>query len=257
MVSNNKGLKKLFFERMRGIKMTELLTYENFNQATPKQFSYEDETKGALEALKWAYSHYGDKLIYACSFGIEGIVLIDLIAKVNSPAKVVFLDTDLHFKETYELIEKVQSRYPSLQIELKKPKLTLEEQEKEFGEELWKVNPNKCCEIRKILPLQEVLSGATAWLSGLRRDQSESRKNTQFINKDERFKSVKVCPLIHWSWKDIWRYAHKNQLDYNVLHDNGFPSIGCKPCTKPAIDMNDLRSGRWSGTNKIECGLHE
>lgn len=237
--------------------MTELLTYENFDQFQSPEFLSEDETKGALEALKWSYSHYGEQLVYACSFGIEGIVLIDLIAKVKKSAKVVFLDTDLHFSETYELIEKVKARYPSLQIEMKKPSLTLEEQAKQYGEELWKSNPNQCCEIRKILPLNEVLSGATAWLSGLRRDQSESRKNTQFINKDNRFKSIKICPLIHWSWKDIWRYAHKQQLDYNALHDNGFPSIGCKPCTTPAINADDLRSGRWTGTNKIECGLHE
>ena len=151
--------------------------------------------------------HYGDQLVYACSFGIEGIVLIDLISKVNEKAKVVFLDTSLHFNETYELIEKVKKRYPSLQIELKKPALTLEEQAPgRFGDELWKSQPNKCCEIRKILPLNEVLSGATAWLSGLRRDRCESRKNSQFINKDNRFKSIKICPLIHWSWKDIWRY---------------------------------------------------
>ncbi|MCQ6276256.1 phosphoadenylyl-sulfate reductase [Bacillus sp. V3B] len=237
--------------------MTELLTYENFDESSLIEFSHEDETKGALEALKWSYSHYGEQLVYACSFGIEGIVLIDLIFKVNEKAKIVFLDTDLHFSETYELIDKVKARYPSLQIELKKPSLTLEEQAKQYGEELWKSNPNQCCEIRKILPLNEVLSGATAWLSGLRRDQSESRKNTKFINKDNRFKSVKICPLIHWSWKDIWRYAHKQQLDYNTLHDNGFPSIGCKPCTKPAINVDDLRSGRWTGTTKVECGLHE
>jgi phosphoadenosine phosphosulfate reductase len=237
--------------------MTDLLTYETFDQFQLPEFLSEDDTKGALETLKWSYSHYGEQLVYACSFGIEGIVLIDLIAKVNEKAKVVFLDTDLHFSETYELIEKVKARYPSLQIELKKPSLTLEEQAKQYGEELWKSNPNQCCEIRKIIPLNEALSGATAWLSGLRRDQSESRKNTQFINKDNRFKSVKVCPLIHWTWKDIWRYAHKQQLDYNVLHDNGFPSIGCKPCTTPAINADDLRSGRWTGTNKIECGLHE
>src|SRR3954466_1397326 len=137
--------------------MTELLTYENFDQFQLPEFLSEDETKGALEALKWGYSHYGEQLVYACSFGIEGIVLIDLIAKVNEKAKVVFLDTDLHFSETYELIEKVKARYPSLQIEMKKPSLTLEEQAKQYGEELWKSNPNQCCEIRKIIPLNEVL----------------------------------------------------------------------------------------------------
>uniref|UniRef100_UPI00403F99D4 phosphoadenylyl-sulfate reductase n=1 Tax=Niallia sp. XMNu-256 TaxID=3082444 RepID=UPI00403F99D4 len=237
--------------------MAEILTYEKFKEIPLKEFSYDDETKGALQVLKWAYSHYGDKLVYACSFGIEGIILIDLIAQVNNKAKIVFLDTDLHFKETYELIDKVKARYPSLQIELKKPSLTLAEQAEQHGDELWKNNPNKCCEIRKVLPLNEVLSGATAWISGLRREQSETRKHTQFLNPDHKFKSVKVCPLIHWTWKDVWRYQHKNGLDYNVLHDKGYPSIGCQPCTAPAINPGDLRSGRWTGQAKTECGLHQ
>jgi phosphoadenosine phosphosulfate reductase len=236
--------------------MTEQLTYENIENYPLKEFSYDDETKGAINVLEWAYAHYGDKLVYACSFGIEGIVLIDLISRVNEKAKIVFLDTDLHFNETYELIEKVKSRYPHLQIELKKPSLTLQEQAQQFGEELWKTNPNKCCEIRKVLPLNDALSGAIAWLSGLRREQSETRKNTQFFNKDNKFKSIKICPLIHWTWKDIWRYQNKNGLDYNILHDKGYPSIGCQPCTAPAISSDDLRSGRWNGSAKTECGLH-
>lgn len=237
--------------------MTNLLVFENFDEFTKPEFSIDNETKGALEVLKWAYAHYGDEVIYACSFGIEGIVLIDLISKANPKAKIVFLDTDLHFDETYQLIEKVKQRYPKLEIEIKKPKLTLEEQASKFGEKLWESDANKCCEVRKVIPLSEVLSNTVSWLSGLRRDQSESRKNIQFINKDNKFKSIKVCPLIHWTWKDIWRYAHKNELPYNVLHDKGYPSIGCKTCTKPALNIDDLRSGRWTGTGKVECGLHQ
>lgn len=238
--------------------MTERITYKAFESQTQPTFAIDNDTKGALNVLEWAYQQYEeDELIYACSFGIEGIVLIDLISKVNEHAKVVFLDTDVHFKETYELIEKVKEKYPNLQLQIKKPSITLEEQAKQYGDELWKSQPNKCCEIRKILPLSEALSGATAWLSGLRREQSETRANTNFLNKDKKFQSVKICPLIHWTWKDIWRYAHKNNLPYNSLHDNGYPSIGCKTCTKAAFNADDLRSGRWSGTGKIECGLHE
>jgi phosphoadenosine phosphosulfate reductase len=241
---------------MEAVKMSNLLVYEAFDSFTPVDFSIDNETKGALEVLEWAYSHYGDELVYACSFGIEGIVLIDLISKVYEQARVVFLDTDLHFKETYELIEQVKERYPRLRIEMKKPALTLEEQALQYGDKLWERDPNKCCEIRKVIPLNDVLSGAAAWLSGLRREQSETRKNTQFINKDNKFKSIKICPLIHWTWKDVWRYAHKHGLPYNILHDHGYPSIGCEKCTKPAINEADLRSGRWSGTGKTECGLH-
>ncbi|MGJ7919809.1 phosphoadenylyl-sulfate reductase [Neobacillus sp. LXY-4] len=237
--------------------MAEKLTYNNFDSYPQINIVEDEQTKGALNVLNWAYNHYlDDELVYACSFGIEGMVLIDLISKVNDTAKIVFLDTDLHFEETYKLIDEVKKRYPNLRIELKKPNLTLEQQAAEYGDELWKREPNKCCEIRKVIPLNEVLSGTTAWLSGLRREQSETRKNTNYFNKDNKFKSIKICPLIHWTWKDIWRYAHKNGLPYNILHDNGYPSIGCKPCTQPAFNAEDLRSGRWTGSGKTECGLH-
>ncbi|MBD1379968.1 phosphoadenylyl-sulfate reductase [Metabacillus arenae] len=232
-----------------------MITYQEWEQEE-LQVEIDNPDKGALNALKWAYKEYGEDIIYACSFGIEGIVLIDLIHQVNPKAKIVFLDTNVHFKETYETIDKVKEKYPDLQIELKQPSLTLEEQSKLYGEELWKTNPNECCRLRKVLPLEQALSGYSAWLSGLRREQSETRKNVQFINKDDRFQSIKVCPLIHWTWKDIWRYAHKHDLPYNPLHDQGYPSIGCAPCTKPAYTMDDLRSGRWTGNQKTECGLH-
>ncbi|MEC1546147.1 phosphoadenylyl-sulfate reductase [Bacillus halotolerans] len=233
-----------------------MLTYDNWEEPTIT-FPEDDPYKGALSVLKWAYGHYGNQLVYACSFGIEGIVLIDLIYKVKKDAEIVFLDTGLHFKETYETIERVKERYPGLNIILKKPNLTLEEQAEEHGDKLWEREPNQCCYFRKIVPLREALSGHPAWLSGLRRDQGPSRANTNFLNKDEKFKSVKVCPLIHWTWKDIWRYTSRNELDYNPLHDQGYPSIGCAPCTSPAFTAEDLRSGRWNGMAKTECGLHE
>ncbi len=232
-----------------------VLTHENWKEHD-QDFEVDPTYKGALNVLEWAYGHYGDRIVYACSFGIEGMVLIDLIYKVNPRANIVFLDTDVHFKETYETIRKVQEKYPSLQIEMKKPALTLEEQAAQFGDRLWETQPNQCCQIRKLDPLKEVLSGGDAWISGLRREQSPTRKDTQFINKDDKFKSVKICPLIHWTWKDVWRYVHKHSLPYNELHDKGYPSIGCFHCTSPAYDMNDLRSGRWTGKGKTECGLH-
>lgn len=237
--------------------MTEKLTFTSFETFPQIEIIEDDETKGALQILKWAYEHYQeDELVYACSFGIEGVVLIDLIAKVSDSAKIVFLDTNLHFEETYKLIEQMREKYPKLRIEMKQPSLTLEQQALEYGDELWVREPNKCCDIRKVVPLNDVLSKTTAWLSGLRREQSETRKNTNYLNKDNRFQSIKICPLIHWTWKDIWRYAHKNDLPYNSLHDNGYPSIGCKTCTTSVLNAGDTRSGRWNGTGKTECGLH-
>lgn len=232
------------------------VSYSNFTGDPFKGWVPADSTKGALTILKWAYETYQDSIVYACSFGAEGVVLVDLISKVQKDAEIVFLDTDLHFQETYDLIDKVQEMYPRLRILLKKPNLTLEEQAEKYGSALWKRNPNQCCYIRKIKPLEEALKGATAWISGLRREQSISRSNTDFINKDERFESIKVCPLIYWTWDDVWDYIKINGLHYNRLHDNNYPSIGCIPCTSQVIDSSDSRAGRWSGFNKTECGLH-
>ena len=137
-----------------------------------------------------------------------------------------------------------------------KPKLSLLEQSEQYGEQLWKTNPNLCCHLRKIAPLEDVLKDYDAWISGLRREQSPTRKNTEYINKDNRFKMIKICPLIHWTWDDVMSYLQINNLPYNPLHDQGYPSIGCAPCTFPVMSSKDLRSGRWAGQNKTECGLH-
>ncbi|MCC5800755.1 phosphoadenylyl-sulfate reductase [Rossellomorea vietnamensis] len=232
-----------------------MLTYQTWKQPSVA-FEVDPVYKGALDVLKWTYDHYGDEVVYACSFGIEGIVLIDLISKVKPQATIVFLDTGVHFKETYEIIEKVKKAYPELTIHMKKPQLTLKEQAEAYGDKLWETKPNQCCQIRKLDPLNETLSKGQAWISGLRREQSPTRQHVEFINKDDKFQSVKICPLIHWTWKEIWRYTHKHNLSYNPLHDQGYPSIGCFHCTTPAIDVNDLRSGRWKGKGKTECGLH-
>ncbi|MGE7954594.1 phosphoadenylyl-sulfate reductase [Lysinibacillus xylanilyticus] len=233
-----------------------MLTYATWHEPT-MDFNVDETYKAALEVLQWSYTEYGEDIVYACSFGIEGIVLIDLISKVKPDATIVFLDTDVHFKETYETIDRVKEKYPQLNIIMQKSALTLEQQATQYGDELWKSNPNKCCEIRKIKPLHEALAGAKAWISGLRREQSSTRQNTKFINRDDKFKSIKICPLIHWTWKDVWRYVSKHDLPYNPLHDRGYPSIGCEHCTKPAFTMDDLRSGRWQESGKTECGLHE
>ncbi|MFC4024324.1 phosphoadenylyl-sulfate reductase [Oceanobacillus longus] len=232
------------------------VTYSDFTGDPYKDWIPTDQTKGASKILQWAYETYGDAIVYACSFGAEGVVLVDLISKVQKNAEIVFLDTDLHFQETYDLIDKAKEKYPELRIQLKKPDLTLEEQANQHGSALWKRQPDQCCYIRKIKPLEEALSGAPAWISGLRREQSLSRSKTDFVNKDEKFKSIKVCPLIHWTWDDVWDYIKENNLPYNELHDQGYPSIGCIPCTSKVTDSTDSRAGRWSGFNKTECGLH-
>lgn len=206
--------------------------------------------------LKWAYGCFGDELVYACSFGAEGMVLIDLISQVKADARVLFLDTNVHFPETYRLIERVREVYPALRIEMVQPALTLEEQAAQYGENLWVRDPDTCCQLRKVQPLARALTGTRAWLSGLRREQSPTRANTQFVNLDHKFQSIKICPLIHWTWKDVWNYIMEHRLPYNELHDRGYPSIGCMHCTLPVGEGQDSRAGRWAGLGKTECGLH-
>lgn len=230
----------------------ETLQDEDYEKLNEQQL----KSKDAIDVLKWAYETFAEKIVYSCSFGAEGIVLIDLISKVKQDARIVFLDTELHFQETYDLIEKVKARYPTLQIELLKTDVTMEQQKQKYGDKLWETNPDLCCEIRKLMPLANELSKYNAWISGLRREQSPTRRHVQFVNRDDRFKSIKVCPLIHWTWDDVWNYIKLFELPYNVLHDQNYPSIGCKYCTKPVKDGEDLRSGRWANSQKTECGLH-
>ncbi|PTX63246.1 phosphoadenylylsulfate reductase (thioredoxin) [Melghirimyces profundicolus] len=232
------------------------LTYEHWETAKKPVFSIDNGTKGALEVLRWAYDHYRDDLVYACSFGAESMVLIDLIARIRPDARLVFLDTGLHFRETYQVIDEVRNRYPELRMEFLRPEQTVEEQAREYGFRLWEREADECCRFRKIVPLERALKGRAAWISGLRREQSPTRRSTQFLNKDERFRSVKICPLIHWSWDEVWETIRSRSLPYNPLHDRGYPSIGCVPCTRPVAEGEDMRAGRWAGTGKTECGLH-
>lgn len=233
-----------------------MLTFDSWCEEDLPQISDTSETKGALELLKWSYDMYQEKLVYACSFGIEAIVLLELISRISPNAQIIFLDTNYHFKETYDIINKVKKRYPTFRIEMQQPELTIDEQTENHGKDLYKTNPNKCCELRKVIPLQKAIATSTAWLSGLRREQSLLRQKTNYLNLDEKFEKIKICPLIHWTWKDVWRFAEAEKLDYNVLHDQGYPSIGCAPCTKRVVTDSADRSGRWSGQGKTECGLH-
>ncbi|MRH43845.1 phosphoadenylyl-sulfate reductase [Aquibacillus halophilus] len=235
--------------------MNEKLVYENWDDQV--QQGLNKDLKDFMDVIKWAYRVYGDKILYSCSFGAEGIVLIDLISKVDPKATVVFLDTDLHFKETYSLIDEIKKKYPELKIKMIRPSLTLEQQADKYGHNLWERDPNLCCHTRKIKPLENELSHVDAWISGLRRDQSFSRRNTEYVNKDNTFKRVKICPLIHWTWDDVWSYIELNNLPYNALHDNNYPSIGCEKCTTQVLKAADTRSGRWATAEKTECGLHQ
>ncbi|MFD1395505.1 phosphoadenylyl-sulfate reductase [Kroppenstedtia eburnea] len=228
------------------------LTFDNWDPKQLPHFPIDDESNGAQEVIRWSFAHYGPDLVYACSFGAESMVLIDLLSQVSPKIRLVFLDTGLHFRETYETIDAVVRRYPKLHLE----RIRLVEQGVVHGERLWERNPDLCCHLRKILPLKQALSGAAAWISGLRREQSPIRQFTRFLNRDEKFGLIKICPLVHWTEAEVWEYIRVRDLPYNKLHIQGYPSIGCAPCTRPVAKGEDPRAGRWSGTGKTECGLH-
>lgn len=231
----------------------------NFSSATTERLTTinSELAKGdTLEVIKWAYDTFSDELIYSCSFGAEAMVLLDMISDVKKDARVTFLDTHLHFPETYALIEKIRARYPDLRLTIKEPAISLAQQAAAHGEELWQSQPDLCCQIRKVAPMESVLKGAVAWMSGLRREQSATRADVQFVNRDEKFQSLKICPLIHWKAEEVWQYIRIFELPYNALHDQSYPSIGCAPCTRPVQEGEDERAGRWSQLGKTECGLH-
>jgi len=215
------------------------------------------EGKAPEEAIKWAVENFEKKeLSLACSFGAEDVVLVDMLVKIKPDARIFYLDTDLLFKETHEVMQRIKDRY-GVAPERYGAKSTLEQMEKDLGPELWKREPDKCCDIRKMVPLAEALSELRCWITGIRRDQSPTRANAPVVSWDAKFGLVKVNPLVRWTNKDVWDYIAKNNVPYCELHDRNFPSIGCEPCTRPVAPGEDPRAGRWAGFQKTECGLHK
>lgn len=208
----------------------------------------------AEEVIAFGRQHYAPKLAIASSFGAEDVVLIDLAARAGG-VRVFTLDTDFLFPETYALIDRIESHY-DIEVERCRPSLTPAEQAVRHREALWASRPDLCCNLRKVEPLAEKLGSLKAWITGIRREQAPTRANAQPIEWDERFGLVKLNPLADWTWTDVWRYIHDHDVPYNPLHDAGYPSIGCTHCTRAVAPGEDLRAGRWAGTEKTECGLH-
>ncbi len=216
------------------------------------------DLKGAhpTEVLAWGVKRFGSrKIALACSFGAEDVALVDMLQRVDPEVDVFYLDTDLHFQETYETRDRLAQRYGKRFIRVS-PELTLEKQAEVWGERLWERDPNLCCRLRKVEPLKKVLAGYHAWITGIRREQSPTRAHAEVVEWDESFGLVKLNPLAHWTHDQVWSYIRERKVPYNPLHDRQYPSIGCQPCTKPVKPGQDFRAGRWSGFDKTECGLH-
>jgi phosphoadenosine phosphosulfate reductase len=205
--------------------------------------------------LQWASEIFGDKLTMATAFGAEGCCLIHLLAEVAPSLRIFNLETGYQFEETLELRERIRARY-GIEVEWIRPEMTVAEYEAEHGGPLYTHRPDQCCHDRKILPLRRALQGYQAWISSIRRDQTSDRARAEVVQWDKKFGLVKVNPLLSWTRKDVWDFVLKHDVPYNPLHDQGYPSIGCWPCTRPVGEGEDERSGRWAGTAKKECGLH-
>jgi len=224
-------------------------------EALIRQKAEEFENASPETVIRWAVDTF-PRITFACSFGAEDVVLVDMLQKISPKTDIFYLDTDFHFRETYETRDRLASRYGVSFIQVK-PALTPEEQATIHGDELWKRDPNACCNLRKVEPLSQFLAHYEAWITGIRRDQAPTRANAKKVEYDTKFGLVKFNPLAAWTSGDVWRYIRENGVIYNPLHDQNYPSIGCAYCTRPVMPGEDPRAGRWAGTGKTECGLHQ
>ncbi|MBI1915002.1 MAG: phosphoadenylyl-sulfate reductase [Planctomycetes bacterium] len=213
------------------------------------------EGESPQNILHWAAETFGSRLTMATAFGAEGCCLIHMLAEIAPDLRIFNLDTGYQFEETLQLRERIRERY-GIAVELVRPELTVAEYEAEYGGPLYRIRPDQCCHDRKLVPLRRALVGYDAWISAIRRDQTVDRGRAVVVQWDAKFNLVKVNPLLNWDRKQVWAFIVKNEVPYNPLHDQGYPSIGCWPCTRPIAAGEDERAGRWSGTMKKECGLH-
>jgi phosphoadenosine phosphosulfate reductase len=212
------------------------------------------EAMTAEDCLLWAYEQFGDKLCLTCSWQKQSSVLVHMVSELGLDVPVIELDTGLFFQETYETRERLVRRYG---LDLIRPEvITVAEQHKQEGPNLWETNPDRCCHVRKVEPLERALKEFDAWISGIRREQSLTRKDAERVEWSDGYEVWKVQPLVDWDAKRVDAYIHVNEIPYNPLHDAGYPSIGCIPCTRPVSREQDERAGRWADSDKIECGLH-
>jgi len=203
------------------------------------------------EVLRFAVERFHPRLYVACSFQKEASVIMDLLVRIEPAVHFFTLDTGLLFRETYETWDRVEKHY-GIEID-RQAGISLAEQSNRYGDRLWERDPDLCCEERKVIPLRDRLKGADAWVAGLRREQSRTRSSTKKIAWDKRHGLWKINPLAEWSEAEVWSYILANDVPYHPLHDQGYQSIGCTHCTRPSAG----RHGRWAGTDKIECGLHD
>jgi phosphoadenosine phosphosulfate reductase len=197
--------------------------------------------------LGWAAAEFGDRLCLTCSWQRQSSALVHMVNDLSLDVDVVELDTLVLFDETYTTRDRLVERY-GLQLKSFRPVDPIDR--------LWETDPDRCCAIRKVEPLERALAGYDAWITGIRREQSPTRANAQKVEWSERYGVWKIQPLVDWDAKRVQAYLTVNEVPYNPLHDQGYPSIGCIHCTRPVEAGEDERAGRWAGSGKLECGIH-
>ena len=212
-----------------------------------------DVVEQATVSLRWARETFRDRLVVASSMGDE--VLVHLASVAAPGVEVLFLDTGYHFAETLGIRDAVAATY-DVRMRTVLPLVTVEHQAAEHGPDLWSRDPDACCAIRKVEPLERGLVPYDAWVTGMRREDAPTRSDLEVVGWDTKREKVKLNPLAAWTQNDVDRYAAENGVLMNPLRQLGYASIGCEPCTRPVAPGEDPRSGRWSGTGKVECGLH-
>ncbi|MEU6665464.1 phosphoadenylyl-sulfate reductase [Streptomyces sp. NPDC046727] len=225
-------------------------------KALAEQAGRELEDASALEILQWAVDTFGAKFCVTSS--MEDAVVAHLASRVQkgeAPVDVVFLDTGYHFPETIGTRDAVEAVMDVNVITLT-PRQTVAEQDAEYGPKLHDRDPDLCCALRKVKPLEEGLKGYEAWATGLRRDESPTRANTPVVGWDEKRRKVKVSPIARWTQDDVDAYITEHGVLANPLLMDGYTSVGCAPCTRRVLEGEDARAGRWAGRAKTECGLH-
>ena len=208
------------------------------------------------EILDWALKTYTDGLTLSLSFGgAEGMILLDMLWRQGAKVRIFTLDTGFLFEKTVKFRQQVMERY-RMPLEVVHPELTVAEQARQFEDRLYKNNADLCCYIRKVEPQRRALADYDAWVTGIRRDQTQQRANTPVVGWEENFKVAKVAPLASWSSEQVSEYVERHQVPLNPLLKRGYRSIGCEPCTRRVTDGQQSRAGRWADTEKTECGLH-
>jgi phosphoadenosine phosphosulfate reductase len=220
----------------------------------PEVVVAELEETSAEEALRWALDTFHPGMYIACSFQKTSSVTVHLAHSINADARFFYLDTDVLFPETYETKDRLEERY-GIRFH-RYSSITLEQQAGLYGDELWGRDPDACCGIRKVEPMRSALAAVDLWVSGIRRSDSQTRARAPKFGWDRRFGLWKLNPLADWSEEQVWAYIQENDIPYNPLHDQGYPSIGCTHCTRKPAAGEDARAGRWAGLEKTECGLH-